>query len=317
MANRDLSAAGAEAENLKRLRPSSTEGYYLAGLIAHDDGRPDDSEKNLEHALELQPTSLDILTSLTRFSLDRGRDTAALARLRHAVERDPDNVQLLDLLGGTYLETRNPPLATEVLTRALKLDPRSWVVHRDLGRARLAASDTTAAIEEYKAAQKLAPTQPRVATELAGLYEKQGRVDEAISCYESLQQGDSAAKQLAANNIAMLLVSYKTDKASLERARALTVDFDRTDNASLLDTLGWVRFKRREYRDAVVALERATDRSPDSKVIRYHLGMAQLKLGEPEHARANLESALSGSGSFTGSEEARSALASLKTPRSG
>ncbi|HWW78038.1 MAG TPA: tetratricopeptide repeat protein [Steroidobacteraceae bacterium] len=317
IANKDLSAASAEAENLKRLRPSSTEGYYLAGLIAHDEGRPDDSEKNLERALELQPTSLDILTSLTRFSLDRGRDAAAIARLRRAVERDPDNVQLLDLLGVTYLEVKNLSLATEVLTRARMLDPQSWVAYRDLARVRLAADDATGAVEEYKAARKLAPTQPGVATELAGLYEKQGRVDEAISCYESLQQSDPAAKQLAANNIAMLLASYKTDKASLDRARALTADFDRSDNASLLDTLGWVRFKRREYRDAVVALERAADRSPDSKVIRYHLGMAQLKLGEPEHARVNLESALSGSGSFTGSEEARSALASIKTPRPG
>jgi Tfp pilus assembly protein PilF len=63
-------------------------------------------------------------------------------------------------------------------------------------------------------------------------------------------------------------------------------------------------------------LERAAERAPDSKVIRYHLGMAELQLGQPERARSNLESALAGSGSFSGSEEARTALASLKA-RSG
>ncbi len=115
----------------------------------------------------------------------------------------------------------------------------------------------------------------------------------------------------------MLLVTYKTDRASLDRARALTAGFEGSDNALLLDTLGWVRFKRREYRDAVIVLERAADRAPDSKVIRYHLGMAQLRTGEREHARANLETALSGSGNFTGSQEARSALASLKATRTG
>jgi predicted Zn-dependent protease len=115
----------------------------------------------------------------------------------------------------------------------------------------------------------------------------------------------------------MLLVTYKTDKASLDRARSLTVGFATSDNASFLDTVGWVRFKRREYKDAVVVLERAADRSPDSKVIRYHLGMAELRTGEREHARTNLESALSGAADFAGSEEARSALASLRTARSG
>ena len=76
-------------------------------------------------------------------------------------------------------------------------------------------------------------------------------------------------------------------------------------------------FRSREYKDAVVVLERAADRSPDSKVIRYHLGMAELRTGEREHARTNLESALSGTGDFAGSEEARSALASLRAARSG
>jgi len=46
-------------------------------------------------------------------------------------------------------------------------------------------------------------------------------------------------------------------------------------DASLLDTAGWVHFRRREYREAVNLLERAADHSPDSKVIRDHLGKAR------------------------------------------
>jgi Flp pilus assembly protein TadD len=80
--------------------------------------------------------------------------------------------------------------------------------------------------------------------------------------------------------------------------------------------MGWVRFKSKDYREAVISLERAADRAPDSKVIRYHLGMAQLRLGERENARANLESALSGTGNFAGAEEARSAPAGLQPARS-
>ena len=317
IANGDLRGARTAAEALKALRPDDAQGYYLAGLIAHDENRPADSEKNLERALELQPASLDILTSLTRFSLERGHGEVAIARLRHSLERNPDDVQLLDLLGATYLDLKDLTDATEVLTRAISLAPNSWVAYRDLAKVRLAANDVSGAIEKYRAALKVAPTQPRVVTELAGLYESQGRIDEAIASYEALYKTDPAGQRLAANNLAMLLVTYKTDKVSLDRARALTVGFATSDNASFLDTVGWVRFKRREYKDAVVVLERAADRSPDSKVIRYHLGMAELRTGEREHARTNLESALSGAGDFAGSEEARSALASLRAARSG
>lgn len=318
IANHELPAARKAAAELTALRPDSAQGYYLAGLIAHDENHVDDSEKDLERALELQPGSLDILTSLTRFDLEWGRGGVAIARLQRSLDRDPNNVELLDLLGGTYLGTKDLANATATLTTATKLDPGSWVAYRGLGQVRLTAGDVDGAIESYRTAFRLASTQPRVVTELGSLYERQGRIDEAIACYDTLYRGgDPSAQQLAANNLAMLLVSYRTDPVSLNRARDLAADFASSENASLLDTAGWVHFKRREYGDAVNALERAADRSPDSKVIRYHLGMAQLRLGEREHARRNLEAALSGSGSFVGMEEARSALASLKAPRSG
>jgi tetratricopeptide (TPR) repeat protein len=314
---RDWSAARTAAEELKKLRPDSTEGYYLAGLIAHDEKRFDDSEKNLERALELKPASLDILTTLTRFNLERGQDAQAVARLVHALEHDPKNVPLLDLLGETYFRSKDLAHATEIFKKAEVVDPGSWVAPRDLAQVRLAADDTSGAIASYQTALKIAPTEPQVVTELASLYEKAGRVDEAMACYETLYkrgsgEGDNA-RQLAANNLAMLLVTYKGDRASLDRASSLTAGFATSGNASFLDTMGWVRFKRKEYREAVISLERAADRSPDSKVIRYHLGMAQLQLGERGNARANLESALTGAGNFAGSEEARSALAALTT----
>jgi predicted Zn-dependent protease len=317
MADRDLPAARKAAEDLIKLLPDEAGGYYLAGLIAHDDGRLEDSEKSLEHAFELQPTSLDILTSLTRFSLERGRNAVAIARLQRALDRDPKNVRVMDLLGDTYLETKDLPHATDILTKAVAIAPRSWVAYRDLARVKLAADDPTGAIEEYETALTFAPAQPRLATELAALYEKQGRIDAAIALYDALSKNAPDARQLAANNLAMLLVTYKTDQASLDRARTLTARFELSDNASFLDTTGWVHFKRREYQDAVAVLGRAADRSPDSRVIRYHLGMAQLRVGQLERARANLESALSGPGSFLGSEEARSALASIKASHSG
>jgi hypothetical protein len=54
------------------------------------------------------------------------------------------------------------------------------------------------------------------------------------------------------------------------------------------------------------------EREPDSPVIRYHLAMAQLKMGQRDKARTNLQTALGKAGAFEGSEDARLALVKLK-----
>ncbi len=121
----------------------------------------------------------------------------------------------------------------------------------------------------------------------------------------------------AANNLAMLLVTYKTDRASLDRARDLAAGFVSSNDGGLLDTNGWVHFKRSENAEALPVLQRAAERSPDSKEIRYHLAMAELRAGLTERARDDLQTALSGTAKFSGSEEARAQLAALKGDSTG
>ena len=73
-----------------------------------------------------------------------------------------------------------------------------------------------------------------------------------------------------------------------------------------------MRFKRGEISEALPVLVRAAEESPDSKVVQFHLGMAQFKAGERDKAITHLEKALDGGSKFAGSDEARSTLAELK-----
>jgi tetratricopeptide (TPR) repeat protein len=311
LAKRDLARARATAEDLQRLLPDSPKGYYVAGLIAQEDHRMQDAQKSYERALELKPGAAEILAALARLALARGDATPAIGRLQAAIEHDPQNVQLIDLLGELYLAAKDLPRAAELFKRALSIDPQWWLAYRSLAQTRLASGDPAGAMREYEDGIKAAPAQPQLTMELAGLYEKQGRIDEAIARYEALGKHAPRLEPLADNNIAMLLATYKSDQASLDRARELTAGFITSDNSSMLDTNGWVRYKRREYQDAMAVLERALERAPDSRVIRYHLGMTEIKLGQLERARTDLERALSGSAEFAGVEEARATLASM------
>ena len=329
----NLQGAHDSAEELKKRQPQSAAGFYYAGLVAAQQRHFEESQNEFESALRLQPLGggqnaghgggapnqdsrlhrPDVLSSLARVEVLRGHPDAAVARVQKELEEDPKNVQLLNLLGEMFFDEKDFERARDAFSRAIAQDPRQWQAHRNLARTKLAADDSQGALSEYQAALKLMSADPQLVAEAAQVYEKQGRIDDAIASYEALYKGaDPKVQQFAANNLAMLLVTYKKDEASLDRARDLASNFTTSDDSTLLDTLGWVRFKRGEYQEALPTLERASERSPDSKVIRFHLAMAQLRLGLRDRARTNLEAALNGSGSFQGVDEARTVLASLK-----
>jgi Tfp pilus assembly protein PilF len=147
--------------------------------------------------------------------------------------------------------------------------------------------------------------------ELADLYQQLGRNDEAIAEYDALLKRDPA-NDVAANNLAMVLVTTRKDAESLSRASSLVERFAQSPNPAFLDTYGWVLYARGQYAAAVTPLKTASEKLPQAQVLRYHLGMAQLKVGEREAARANLEAAVAKDARYPGVEEARASLASLK-----
>ena len=311
LANNDYAAARTSAEDLKRLRPESAVAYYLSGLAAQGEKRLDDAQREFTHALALQPRAVDVLQALARLEVSRGQADAAVNLVRSFAEHNPADANAQNLLAEVYLADKHPDLAVASLNRAIELAPQWPEPYRNLALVKFLGGDSNGAIAAYQAGIKAVPTAPKLVIELAMLYEKQGRVDAAIAAYEAWHRQNPKV-QLVANNLAMLLVTYKTDRASLDRARDLTADFRGSEDGSLLDTDGWVHFKRAEYAQALPILERAAERAPNSHEIHYHLGMAELQAGHTERARHELETALSGTATFTGSDEARNALASLK-----
>jgi Flp pilus assembly protein TadD len=143
--------------------------------------------------------------------------------------------------------------------------------------------------------------------DLATTKEGLKRFDEAIAVYERGLKLHPESRVLA-NNLAMLLVTHRSDQASLGRAEEVARQLDGAEDAPFLDTLGWVRYHLGAHEAAVALLRRAADKAPDSAEIRYHLGMAQLKAGDRSGARASLESALAANPRFDGAEAARTAL---------
>lgn len=317
VAKPDLEAAQRVAEDLKLLRPRDASSAYLAGLVAEAQGRRDAAAAEFEGALKLQPDAIEALSALSRVDVARGRSKQARERVAARVVDDPDNPQLRNLHGELLLADRaSREAAMSEFERASALAPAWWLPYRNLALGHLAMRDSAAAVAALKRGSEATNFEPALTVDLAVLLEREGRPDEAIAAYETLI-AHHPRLELASNNLAMLLVTYRTDQASLDRARDLTAGFEHARSSALLDTLAWVRYKRGEAAEALPLLERALASAPQSRVIRYHLALAQLEVGQQEQARQNLEAALEGSPAFTGASEARILLASLKDGNRG
>jgi len=66
------------------------------------------------------------------------------------------------------------------------------------------------------------------------------------------------------------------------------------------------------YQRAADLLRESAARLPDQPVVKYHLGLASLKVGDKDGARKALTAAINSSGSFTEKDEARKALAEIR-----
>jgi predicted Zn-dependent protease len=316
IATGDFAAARKDLSDLDTLVPGTAIVPLLAGQIAQGSGQLADSVKDYEQALKLQPRNIEPLIAATKVDIDRGEGAAAVARVRSTLAADPQNPLRLNILAEALIATKAYPEATETLGALIKTSPEWSLPYHNLGMARILAGDQSGAAAAYEAGLKAIPFEPNLTYELAGLYEREGRADDAIAVCEALYR-HSPQELRAASNLALLLVDHRRDQASLDRAQNLTAQFSTSNDPALLDALGWVQFKRGETTQALVSLERAESAAPGSAPTRYHLAMAQLRAGDATKARANLEAALAASSSFRGAADARVTLASLAPDRKG
>ena len=312
LGRKNFAEAAKIADAYRQAKPDNAAPYALAGVVAQADNRLDDAQTLFEKALVIQPHGYDVLTQLVHLQVQRGQGAKAVSRLQGLMAAEPKGAVIPNLLGEIYLEQKDFNAAQQTLGASIANDPKWWLPYRNLALAKFGSGDLPGAIQAYQDGLKLAPTETVMLADLGSLYQRAGRIDDAQKLYDGWVMRDPRS-QVAANNLAMLLVSYHTDKASLDRAQALTVGFASAGNGDLLDTAGWVQFKRGDYSQALPVLQRAAALMPQSHEVHYHLGMAELRNGQADRARTDLETALAGSSRFFGEEDARAALANLKS----
>lgn len=311
MSGKDWAAAAVAVQAIEAGAPGKPLAPFLAGVLAEGQGKGDEALRQYQRALEFESRAQEPLAAAVRQYALQKKPDKALALIGGVIARSPDNAYALNLKGELLASGEHWTDAVAAFEAARRAAPKWWQPYRNLALARIGLKDSDGAVAILKDAAAKLDQNETLTVDLASLLQRLDRKDDAIAAYEALV-AKHPESDLGANNLAMLLVTYRSDAASLQRASTLASRFVQSKNADFLDTRGWVLLKQGKASEAVPALEQAVELAPDAAATRYHLSLAQYGAGQKQAARDNLERALQGKQEFDGIAEARSTLAAWK-----
>jgi cellulose synthase operon protein C len=300
---------------LKRLRAvseNSAVAIMAEGRLRHAQGHIDKAIAAYERATVLAPNDPEPLLSLVKLDVAQSHADRAKTRLDALLAAQPDHLFGHGLLGEVLTLTGHPQEADAQFREATSVNPKWITPWLDWGGLWLAQKQPDQAVQVIQAGLKANQDSEELHMLLASAYFTQGQIDNAITAYDGALRLNPR-NVLVANNLAVLLVDYKGDPQSLQKAFALSRDFEKeAPHPLFLDTLGWVRFKMGQQEEALHLMKDAVAKSPDIPTLNYHLGMAYYQSGKTAQARAYLSKSLKSAEAFQGREEAKQILSQMK-----
>jgi tetratricopeptide (TPR) repeat protein len=258
-----------------------------------------------------------LLRIISEMEIERGHLRTAYGYLKRLIELEPERFEnYIGILLICFRETEGPSGPDEALEipeaesraylakaveRARSDSPEDYFL---LGSILRKAGETAEAERFLLKAERLDPKNENTALELAMLYGHIGRFDDALKRVIALYDNDQEDPGLA--NLYGYLLAEKGEKLDFAETLLGKALGREPENGYFLDSLGWIRYKKGQFGDALGILLKALDRVPGDAVIWDHLGDIYLKLNKPAKALEAYEKSLAidPAGPFVG-EKAR------------
>ncbi|KJS28669.1 MAG: hypothetical protein VR64_23395 [Desulfatitalea sp. BRH_c12] len=295
------------------MQPDNAYGFVLQGMLLRVGADNAGALASFEKALALDKGQLDVLAQIVGIYASRNDFETALARC----ERQMDLVKespfhqafILNLKGRLYADQDMGGKAESAYQSAIAAYANFTQPYFGLAQLYLQRRQIDKAIAQYDAMLQKNPNMVGPHMLLGTLYDTQKKFGASEKHYrEVLRIDDSFAP--AANNLAFLLAeqSDKLDEALMLAQKAKE---KLPQDPSVMDTLGWVYYKRGLYDSAIAEFVDSIEKLPNNASVHYHLGLAYYKKEDYESAREHLSQALKLDEAFDGAEMARKILMDL------
>ena len=145
------------------------------------------AEREFRRAIELRPNYGLGYAHLSFYSATVGRFDDAVAASQHAVELDPLSVEIGGIAAQNFYMSRKPDLAIERAQKTLQLDPNAWFAHWMLGLAYEGKGDLVHSVAAFEKASHLQPNIPWALASLGSAYGVAGQRTEAEKILQRLK----------------------------------------------------------------------------------------------------------------------------------
>jgi tetratricopeptide (TPR) repeat protein len=305
----DYSHADDEIRILISRYPTFAPGYVYRGALWLAKKDRTAARHSFERALQLDPVSPEALVGLVYIDLSNKNPGAARARIEAFLAKAPGAPAVLLMAAKVYAMTGNADRVEETLKRALRADASNPEIYDLLGRMYVSQKRLPEAKKQFAEIARLEPRSVAANTMLGWLSYAENDVAEAQKWWEKAIQIDSRSAA-AANNLAWLYAEGRGNlDVALQLAQTARAKFPA--QPEIIDTLGWVYYKKALYKQAIFYLQQCVEQDQSNPLYHYHLGKAYAEAGEDAKARRALERALSIQKDFDGAADARKTLALL------
>ena len=309
LARRQTDRALAVYRKMVELFPKDPQPSFLVGALLVASGQQPEARAAFEKSIEISADYLLPVEALVNLDIADKQYATALDRVQQRIDKDPKSVQAWALRGRIYLAQKDFTRAEADLLKAIDLDAGFEPAYLLLAQLYVASNRQQQAIDKLTAFVK-DRKDPRAFMSIALIQESLGHFAEARDAYEKVLAG-APNFVLALNNLAAVYSDHLPGQMDKAYELAKKGRDAAPDEPHIADTLGWILFKKGEYRNALPLLQESALKLSQANV-QYHLGMAYYMLGEEASAREALQKAVDDAKlDSVESDEARKRLALL------
>jgi tetratricopeptide (TPR) repeat protein len=263
---------------------SSPEMHNNMGRVHLRNGQLDKARTEFRKALDLDPQNADALLNLASIQRAEGRNVDAELLIKRALQVNPNSIGALSQLAELERDRGNIEEAIRLFEVAMEIDDSLPFLYQGYGDVLQRAGRFSGAEEAFKMVLQLDPDSFKAHYNLGVTYGNQGRIDEAVTEYESaLEIGPNHPEaSLAHNNLgAIALDRGRIDEAMDHFERAVDQAPRHLESRY---NLALIYLEKQRLEEAVEMLEAAVLVDPNHELVNVRLGLAYLESNRGEDA---------------------------------
>jgi tetratricopeptide (TPR) repeat protein len=209
-------------------------------------------------------------------------DSLSVRNFKRVTELASWNPDAWVYLSGVFLGKNNFSEVARILESAVKILPDDFRVNFFLGLSYSRLNRNMDAVRVLEHARQLNPKDLDAIAQLALVYDTMHRFEDSDGLYEEALKLEPD-NHLVLNNYAYSLADRGLQlERSLEMSRK-AVDLQ-PDNASYLDTIGWIFFRLGRYTEAETYVKKAISKGEVNAVVYEHLGDIYYRMNQKDLA---------------------------------